>query len=243
MRPRDRPGRPACRCSEREAGLDREGAQGRQGRVEERARAEGVAGAHPQGRLGRAALPLDAGEAAAIGELLQQALRALLDLAVDQDRVVGSVAGCALLERADLDGHAVARSCLGQALLRGRREAGERFEGDHLDAEAAQERGAVAEAGSDLEDAVAGLEGQRLDQAGEDHRGRHEAGLAVLGPDRLRLVDIGEGLPVRRHEPLAGDGVERVEERDVGHVERPELAIDHEAARLRVVEHERLWRA
>src|SRR4051812_26156765 len=75
--------------SEHEAGLGPERRERGRGGVEQGAPPEGVARAHGEPRLGGAPPAVDAGEAAALGELLQQGLRPDLDGPVDQDDVVG----------------------------------------------------------------------------------------------------------------------------------------------------------
>ena len=58
------------------------------------------------------------------------------------------------------------------------------------------------------------------------------------GADEEVLIDIGQALAALRHKALARDGIERVEDRDVVHVEGAQLAVDHHAARLREIDHQ-----
>src|SRR4051812_37957348 len=232
------------RVLENEARLGLEGREQRGAGVEDRARAEAVAGADIDDGAPGPAATLDAAETAAVRELVEERLEPPLDEAVDKNHVIGRALRVAAVERTGHRGDAgdAERS---EAIPRRGRGGRARFEPDHGTAETREDRRRVAEAAGDIERLLTPLDLESLKQPSDDHGLQHEAALGAGNAVEHRrvLIQIGEALAPGRNEALPRHRLHRGQHRKVVHVEGAHLAIHHRAPRQREVLHASLSNA
>ena len=178
------------------------------------------------------ALAQDADNSAALGQLVRQRLRQMIDRAAQEYRVVRRLLGIAVGER---PGHhdRVIGAHRAQRALRFLGERSVDVQCDHGAGEAGHDRRCVARAAADIENHVVGRDVCLLDQS-RQHHGLHEV---AAGRDLHVLVHVGDAPLGVRNEALAGNLFHRLDEPLVGHAVRPDLARDHVAAGGGVVGH------